>query len=150
MKTFEITDNIKIEAEYYETRYSWGHKAWIYLNGREVGYKKITYYNRTWERFEFESILYSVIEKSSLSKEQKELSKTWVKSYEPGNPFKTVAMVAKLGDLFGTTQKEKNDWKARMLKAGIPDGALQMPDDWNELTEDEKERRLNGAIEAIA
>jgi hypothetical protein len=42
------------------------------------------------------------------------------------------------------TQKETNDWKARMLKAGVPE--LSMPDDWEDLSEDEKESRLNKGI----
>ena len=33
--------------------------------------------------------------------------------------LRMIAGVAKLGDVFGTTPKEKNDWKARMLKAGL-------------------------------
>jgi len=61
------------------------------------------------------------------------------------NPFKTVAMVAKMGEIFGDTQKEKNDWKLRMLKAGI--NGLDIPSDWDTLTEGEKERRLNKVIE---
>jgi hypothetical protein len=60
------------------------------------------------------------------------------------NPFKTVAMVAQMGEIFGDTQKEKNDWKLRMLKAGI--NGLDIPSDWDSLSEDEKERRLNKVI----
>lgn len=61
--------------------------------------------------------------------------------------LKTVAMVAKMGDLLGgNTQKEKNDWKLRMIKAGLEGQGLIMPDDWDSLTEDQKEERLNGII----
>jgi hypothetical protein len=58
--------------------------------------------------------------------------------------LKTTAMVASLGELFGKTQKEKNDWKTRMLKAGAPQ--LSIPDDWETLPEAEKEHRLNQVI----
>jgi hypothetical protein len=68
---------------------------------------------------------------------------------DTGHGLKTVAMVAALGDIFGRDKKESNDWKARMLKAGIPEGALHMPEDWDTLDEEEKERRLNGAIAAL-
>ncbi len=61
--------------------------------------------------------------------------------------FKTVAMVSAMGDIFGETKKEKNDWKLRMLKAGFENKGLSIPDDWNDLTEDEKETRLNKVIE---
>ena len=64
--------------------------------------------------------------------------------------LKMVGMVAGLGDLFCNNQKEKNDWKARMLKAGLENKGLIMPEDWDSLPEAEKEKRLNGAIEQIA
>jgi hypothetical protein len=34
-----------------------------------------------------------------------------------------------------------------MLKAGLSNKGLIMPEDWNELSEDEKEKRLNKVIE---
>ena len=58
--------------------------------------------------------------------------------------FKTTAMVASLGEVFGKTKAEKNAWKKRMLKAGQP--ALDFPEDWDTLPESEKERRLDKAI----
>ena len=63
--------------------------------------------------------------------------------------LKTVANVMALGDLFGETQKEKNDWKARMLKAGLENKGLIMPEDWDQLDEATKTARLDGAIEAL-
>lgn len=68
---------------------------------------------------------------------------------KPDNGLKSIAMVAKLGDIIAPDQKGANDWKARMLKAGLEGRGLIMPDDWNELSEDEKERRLNGAIQML-
>lgn len=65
------------------------------------------------------------------------------------NPFTTVAAIASLADFFTDNQKEANDWKRRMLTAGIPDGLLSMPDDWDELSEDEKQKRLDGAIKIL-
>lgn len=64
--------------------------------------------------------------------------------------LKTIAMVAKLGEVLTDNQKASNDWKARMLKAGLENRGLIMPEDWAELSEDEKERRLNGAIAELA
>lgn len=63
--------------------------------------------------------------------------------------LKRTAAVAKLGEFFGQTQKEKNDWKARMLKAGLGNSGFEMPADWDELDEETKEARLNAAIDAI-
>jgi len=64
--------------------------------------------------------------------------------------LKTVATVALLGDIFGSNPKERNDWKARMLKAGLEGRGLIMPDDWDTLSEDEKTRRLDGAIAQLS
>jgi len=61
--------------------------------------------------------------------------------------FKSISAIASLGDVFGKSQKESNDWKARMLKAGLQDKGLIMPEDWESLSEDEKETRLNTVIE---
>lgn len=43
-----------------------------------------------------------------------------------------------------TKDKEKNDWKLRMLKAGIQ--GLDIPDDWNGLDENTKTERLDKVI----
>ena len=61
------------------------------------------------------------------------------------NPFPAVGMIAALGNILTPTKEEGNKWKRRMLAAGIP--GLDFPEDWDQLTEEEKERRLNGVIE---
>ena len=71
------------------------------------------------------------------------------KKQRESSMLKTVANIAAMGEIFGNTPKEKNDWKARMLKAGIPEGALHMPEDWDKLSEDEKTKRLDGAIKVL-
>ena len=63
--------------------------------------------------------------------------------------LKTIGMVASLGEIMCDNKKDKNDWKARMLKAGLENRGLRMPEDWNTLTENEKEKRLNKCIEVI-
>ena len=63
--------------------------------------------------------------------------------------LKSTALVASLASLFATTQKESNDWKARMLKAGLGNRGLTMPENWNELDEATKTKRLDSVI-AIA
>jgi hypothetical protein len=63
--------------------------------------------------------------------------------------MRTTAMVAKLGEIMGSNIKEKNDWKERMLRAGLENRGLEMPDDWNTLDEKTKEERLNKVIELL-
>ena len=52
-------------------------------------------------------------------------------------------MVAMFGELLCDNQKEKNDWKKRMLDAT---GLLDFPADWDDLSEEEKQKRLDKAI----
>lgn len=151
MTEFQITKQIKIKADYYETRYSWGHKAWLYLNNEEVEHAKITYYNRTWESYTYQSILYNIVDKTKvLTKKQKEYCKKWIDTGGEVQKKKDLAMlkiagnIASLGAIFGKDQKESNDWKQRMLEAGIP--GLSIPSDWDELSEDEKQIRLDQVI----
>lgn len=152
-----ITPHLTVEAKTYETRYSWGHKAWIYLDGEEIAHSKAVYHNRTWESYQFESVLLSLYEKC---KNKKLLNKRYLKLFkkmiENGgkverervqSQMRSTAMVASLGAIFGKTQKESNDWKTRMLKAGFP--GLEMPADWETLSEDEKESRLDKVIKEM-
>ncbi len=158
---FKINGKLAIGAESYRTRYSWGHKAHLYRvhtpehDDEWIESAKITYYNRTWERYEFESILEYVVARAlkhhSITREEAETCNNYIKNYQESNhDLKLVAGIAKLGELFGSTIKEKNDWKERMIKAGLENKGLIMPEDWDSLTETEKEKRLNGAIGALA
>lgn len=54
---------IRISAEYWETRYSWGHSATVkdMDTYTTLGYCKIRYYNRTWESYRFKSALHGAI-----------------------------------------------------------------------------------------
>ncbi len=62
------------------------------------------------------------------------------------NPFRAMAMVMKLGEVLTDNKKEANAWKLRMAKAGMGQG-IDLPDNWDTLPEEEKERRLNGIID---
>lgn len=153
---FIINKHLKAECEYYETRYSWGHKAWLYRDGQVIDYKKITYYNRTWESYQFESILESLAESKKLTDRESRLFKKKIKIWggqeveKVNRSFKTLATVMAMGDILTDSQKSANDWKTRMLKAGLENKGLIMPEDWNELSEDEKTKRLDGVIDQFS
>jgi hypothetical protein len=52
----------EIVAYSYETQSSWGHKATLIKNGtHELNRYKITYYNRTWECYQYQSVIKSVL-----------------------------------------------------------------------------------------
>lgn len=68
MTEFNIDDNISIDCWTYETRYSWGHKATLYISGYPVKEFKIVYYNRTWEAYQFQSMLYHIADRALKAK----------------------------------------------------------------------------------
>ena len=64
MKIFECKayPEFKIVAYSYETSSSWGYKAELIRNNDYVlNTRKITYYNRTWEKYEYQSVIKSVL-----------------------------------------------------------------------------------------
>lgn len=67
---------------------------------------------------------------------------------DESNVLKSVAMVAAMGDILTQTKTDANTWKKRMFKAGLGAG-IDFPEDWDSLSEDEKEKRLNNAINVI-
>jgi hypothetical protein len=152
MKTFKVNKNIKIICRPFRTGF--GHIATLYINEVNKGESRIRYYNRTWESFEYESVLEKLAdENQALSRSQKITVKKYIKNgariEEDLKPLKNIAMIAALGDIFGSTQKESNDWKTRMLKAGLENRGLIMPDNWNQLSEADKQARLDGAISTL-
>ena len=152
---FKINDELTATCQTQDTRYGFRHLASLYNNEyRTLATAKACYYNRTWECFNYESILQNLLSKTELLTEQEK--KDFLANAQNNNnkeldaQFGTIAKIAKLGEIFGQTKKEKNDWKSRMIKAGLENKGLIMPDDWETLTEDDKEARLNGVIGQLA
>lgn len=78
-----------------------------------------------------------------LTKEDKEKGESLE---QPDKPFQAMAGVMAIGEIFTENQKGANDWKLRMLKAGMGEGLI-MPEDWETLSEDEKQKRLDKIVE---
>jgi len=147
-KLFEVKKGVSIQARYEKTRSGFRHLAVLYIDGVEVDNAKATYQNRTWESYEFESVIMDLVNNTdSLTEKEKKAFKdkqSGKEKAEVEQKFKTIGAIAQMGEIFGETKKEKNDWKKRMLKAGLPQ--LDVPDDWDSLSEKEKEKRLNNVI----
>jgi len=145
------TKNRWIECEWKKTRNAFKHTATLFNNGAIIEEVKICYQNRTWERFEFESVINKLLDKAELftGKEERKglLNHAEAKT---DNPFKAIAMIAKIGEIMTSDKKGQNDWKKRMLNAGLENSGISFPEDWDQLSEEEKETRLNGAISSIA
>ena len=152
MKVFKVNRNIAVVCQSENTRYGFRHLATLIYKGNERGKSKCCYYNRTWERYTFESVLEKLAEENeTLSIGQTKTFQKYIKNYDPmsGSGLRTIAMVAKMGDVLGKNKKERNDWKTRMIKAGLEKRGLIMPDNWNKLSEEEKQTRLDKVIKQL-
>lgn len=150
MKEFEITERIKIRCSQHSTRNGFKHVAKLIYSGNVIQTSSVSYLNRTWERYEYQTVMEQLIGKNkTLSEEEKNLCKAFIaKDNTDNSHLKSIAMVAVLGEFFGKDKKESNDWKTRMIKAGLGEG-IQMPEDWDELDEETKELRLNKVIKEL-
>lgn len=146
MKLFQLNSEYSVVCVSESTRSGFRHLATLMQNGSEIDKAKCCYQNRTWESFEFESVLRDLLGKTFSDEEVKDFLQvaSGRAKEELDSTMKTVGAVAMMGEIFGQDKKEKNDWKARMLKAGLP--GLDVPDDWDTLPEAEKESRLNKVI----
>ena len=154
MRIFKINEKIEIVCESQKTRSGFRHLATLLFNGIEQEKAKCCYLNRTWERYEFQTVLIEVGNKAFKNKiiseeQRKEICEFSEKDHTDWSDFKAVSMVAKVGDILCENQKDKNDWKARMLKAGFENKGLIMPDDWETLDENTKGERLNAVIKLL-
>lgn len=150
MREFKLDEHISVVCEWKKTRTAFKHEATLLLDGREIDKTKICYQNRTWESYEYQSVLYKIISNTNeLLPEQKALFLEYVKKdHTDWSGFNTIARIAQIGELLTDSKKESNDWKTRMIKAGLGEN-ISIPDDWKSLSEDEREKRLNQAISVL-
>jgi len=146
MQTFSLPDNYAIECRAERTRYGFRHLAELTLNGAIAEKDKACYYNRTWERFEFQTVAHGVIRKhfdeATANAYNQIVDQQGIGHVEQS--FRTIGTIAKLGELFCDKPEEQNRWKRRMLEAGL--AGLDFPEGFDDLPEEEKERRLNEVI----
>jgi len=151
---FRVDDKTEIEAVSEKTRNGFRHVAILKVDGQEVDKTTAHYLNRTWESYEYESVIHDLINKTSyIPKEEKEkVKKKFAEASHQKieGEFRSIGAVAQLGDVMGgETLKEKNAWKLRMLKAGLGNKGFEVPDDWDKLSEEEKGKRLDTAIKFL-
>ena len=56
MQIFEYK-NFKIVGDTFSNSQSWGHTAVVFKDNYELSKSKIRYYNRTWERYTYQSVI---------------------------------------------------------------------------------------------
>jgi hypothetical protein len=79
-RIFKIDESRSIVCEWQNTRYGFRHLATLMVNGYSTNTKaKCCYYNRTWESFEFESVLRSLLEdiENITAEQRSELINKW-------------------------------------------------------------------------
>lgn len=148
-KTFTVNEHLTIHCHGEDTRYGFRHLATLHRDGWSAAQAKVCYYNRTWERYEFQSVIRELSRK--VAAPEREIIYEFAEKYQeaPDSLFNSIAAICKLGEVLCSGQKEKNDWKTRMIKAGLGNRGLEIPDDWETLSEDEKETRLNNVIKEL-
>lgn len=139
-QSFQIGEHINVSCRCEDTRYGFRHTARLLQTGETA---KVCYYNRTWESWEFQSVLRELAQKVGGSTGDA-ISSFCEQDHSDRSAFNTIALVAAFGDILTENQAQANDWKRRMIQAGLPQ--LEVPSDWDTLSEDEKQRRLDAAI----
>ena len=150
MKKFEINNEYDAICEWKKTRNGFKHEATLLKNGVEVETVKECYLNRTWESYEYETVLRKLLRKTNILSEEE--TKKFLENGRKleaervNNMFDTIKAVAMIGEVMSETKKDANDWKKRMISAGLGD-SISFPADWDTLSEEEKEKRMNKALE---
>ena len=147
MKTFELDKEFSVLCQYKKTRNGFKHTASIWKDGLMIFKTKECYLNRTWESYEYQSVLHKAIRAYFKGPEAEKYIKQEDRKDHSDGFLKSVGMVMAFGDILCNTEKEKNDWKKRMVST-VP--GIEIPEDFDTLTEEEKARRLNGAQKVLS
>lgn len=157
MKRFRVNKEYEIVCDTEKTRNGFKHTAKLKQTTfyNTVSETKKCYLNRTWESFEYETVIKKllsfntdIIPKRTQTRFLNKISGVSKKAVRDN--FRMIAGIMAMGDILTDNQKEANDWKARMLRAGLEKSGLIMPEDWNTLTEEEKTRRLNNVQKELS
>jgi len=150
---FKINERMKIIGKTQNTRNGFRHLVEFYRDDKLIESRSVSYLNRTWESYNYETAISNLLKKMvknrDLTQDEAKQIKIRTKDIAHGNinrEMGTLSAIASLGDVFGKTKKEKNDWKKRMLST---QKGMSFPDNWDSLSEDEKEKRLDGAIKQM-
>jgi hypothetical protein len=145
MKIFKLSNDYEVVCNWVKTRNGFKHTASLCRNGSSICETKVCYLNRTWESFEYETVLKQVIDKYFNAKEKVKYLKIAQEGGKKENSsmLKTCSMVAAMGELLCDREDDKIDWKKKFL-AKVP--GIDFPENFDSLSNEEKQRRLDGAV----
>lgn len=61
MRIFTLDETYNVVCNFEKTRNGFRHIAVLHKNGFEIARAKCTYLNRTWEAYEFQEVLYKIV-----------------------------------------------------------------------------------------
>lgn len=73
MRLFQLNADYAVVCEFVSTRSGFKHVATLLYRGDEVDSTKICYQNRTWEHYQYQSVLQKLINKAFTPDEQEKL-----------------------------------------------------------------------------
>jgi hypothetical protein len=146
-KAFDLGNGYKASCHSERTRYGFRHVAALlnkYSND-VVARVAYPYYNRTWERYEYESVLNKLVDrweaKSVTIPTAVAAARNAIKDYKEPNAFSAVAFASAVGELLaGDKPEDVVAWKKRMI-ATVP--GISFPDNFDNLPIEEQRRRLD-------
>lgn len=149
VRIFKLDEEYSVVCNWKKTRIAFKHTASLLRNGYErVDETKICYQNRTWESYEYESVIEKLLDQHFTGEQKtKYLAVCKAKALgEVDAKFGVVRGLVALGELLGSTPEEKNALKKRAL-AAVP--GIEFPEDFDALPAEEQARRLNGAAKVL-
>lgn len=142
-KDFTINDKYTIKCWTEDTRSGFRHLAELTEDDTTIETAKRSYTNRTWEAYDYQSVVHDLINKSDIDNKQAVKDKFDSKAKEAVNiKLKSLGAVMKMGGLLSEDDKQNNEFRVRMLKAQFGE-AIILPEDWDELDEETKTKRLD-------
>lgn len=157
MKSFEFGEGYKVMCRSERTRYGFRHLCELTHNYNVIAKTKACYYNRTWESYEFQSVIHQAIsaafDNRTRSQQKKgEAPNPLIKQYceeidarargEETKRFDPVKAICAVGALLTDTPEERAKWDKRMLST-VP--GIDFPEDFDSLPVEEQQKRLDAA-----
>ena len=65
MKIFRMNNTYSIICEWHNRRNGFKHVAHLMRNGIDIDEAKVTYINRTWERYEYETVMQRLLDRTT-------------------------------------------------------------------------------------